>query len=611
MTGTVAVGNALTNATVTVIDANGKSTTATSGSNGTYSVSLSGLTAPFLITATDPSGASTTLYSVVASANTPGGAPVTANVTPLTTAVAALMTASGNPADLSSNASAITVTTISTAEATLDTALAPMLSANGVAASFDPIATAFSPSQTGADAVIDSIVVSPSTRGTGLQITSLADPSAPISLNSKTAVSTPLTAPSQPANYLASLQTSLSACIAGTASACSTVVDAGYLNNGNATIKSSHPTLFAAGATLNGIKTLAFLPAGTLPAVTNPSALVDLFYTDASGNQNFTTEVVQKAANGWDLVGNQEQYPISIASFVGRLQFTDQAHASNSRYESGLNIEIPHGISINGDLVISAVVKGPGLPSPGVVLMGGLTGTVGNNLLFTSAAASEPIYNCSTNPCVTAGQTVAPNGGITSEYKWDWVGLNGSSIASPGTPDYAATPETLSTIPQYSSYTVTFYDGSGTQIGTPQTVLNTAPIAAAASGANVSWQTLGNDIVADFLTAGGTHTAVTSLVSATMDWTAPQGAIYPNPSLVFRTLSSEQFMNGVESYRAQPNSAISTAAPLVNGTNYAEAISGIVDEISRAANPDSTAYVQLGWQTASGFYSNTWQYGTP
>lgn len=611
MTGTVAIGTALTGATVTVSDANGKTASATSGTNGTYTVSLTGLTAPLVVTATDPSGVSSTLYSVVASVNTANGAAVTANVTPLTTAVAALMTSSGNPATLAGNASAVTASAIGAAEATLDAAIAPILSANGVASNLDPIGTAFSPNQTGADAVIDSIAVAPSTTGTGLQITSLADSSAPIPLNSATTVSTPLSAPSQPANYLASLQTSLSSCMAGTASACSTVIDANYLNNGNATIQTSHAGLFTTGATLNGIKTLAFLPVGTLPAITNPAALVDLLYTDASGNQNFATEVVQKTASGWDVIGNQEQYAISIASFVGRLQFTDPADAANSRYESGLNIQIPRGITINGDSVISAVVKGPGLPSSGVILMSGLSGTVGNDLLFTSAAASEPIYSCSNNPCVTTGQTVAPNGGITSEYKWDWIGLNGSSIASPGTPDYAAKQETLSTIPQYSAYTVTFYDGTGTQIGTPQTVLNTAPIAAAASGANVAWQTLGDDIIANFLTAGGADTAVTSLVSAAIDWTVPQGAIYPNPSLVFRTLSSEQFTSGVESYRAQPNSAVSTAAPTVNGTNYTQTLSGMVDEISRATIPDSTASLQMGWQTASGFYSNTWQYGHP
>jgi hypothetical protein len=608
MTGTVAVGAALTNATVTVVDVNGKTATATSGSNGTYNVSLSGLSVPFLITASDPSGALTTLYSVVASANTTDGAPVTANVTPLTTAIAALITASGNPADLSGTPSAITPSAISTAEATLDTAIAPILSANGLATSFDPIGTAFTPNQTGADAVIDSIAVNPSTSGTGLQITSLANSGTAIPLNSATTVSTPLAAPSQPANYLASLQTSLSSCMAGTTSACSTAVDASYLDNGNSSIQASDAGMFATGTTLVGIKTLAFLPAGTLPAVTNPGALVDFIYTDASGNQNFVTDVVQKTANGWDVIGNQEQYNLTIASFVGRLQFTDSTDAANSRYESGLNIQIPKGITINGDAVTSAVIQGPGIPASGVIVMSGLSGTVGNNLLFTSAAASEPIYNCSSIPCSTTGQTVAPNGGITSEYKWDWVGLNGNSITSPGTPDYATQPETLSSIPQYSAYTVTFYDGNGAQVGTPQTVLNTAPIAAAASGENVPWQTLGSDIIADFLTAGGPDTAVTGAVTANVDWTVPQGASYPNPSLALRTLSAEQFTGSVESYRAQPNSAVSAATPSVSGTSYTETLSGIVDEISRATLPDSTASVQLGWQTASGFYTNTWQY---
>ncbi|RDU99604.1 cell wall anchor protein [Trinickia dinghuensis] len=541
---------------------------------------------------------------------------MTANVTPLTTAVAALMTASGNPADLSSNTSAITPSAISTAEATLDTALAPILSANGVASSFDPIATAFSPNQTGADSVIDSIAVTPSTTGTGLQITSLANSSAPIPLNSTTTVLAPLSAPSQPANYLASLQMSLSSCMAATASACSTAVDASYLNNGNATMQTSHPSLFATGAMLTGIKTLAFLPAGTLPAVTNPAALVDLIYTDASGNQNFIADVVQKTASGWDIIGDQEQYAISIASFVGRLQYTDSADAANNRYESGLNIQIPHGITSGSSYVVSALVKGPGLPASGAILTSGLTGTIGNSLLFTSQPAAEPIYDCSSAPCALNGAgissgTVAPNGGITSEFKWDWTGLTGNSVTVPTTPDYASAPMDLSQIQQFGAYTVTLYDQAGTQFGAPLTVLNTAPIAAAASGTNVPWQTLGSDIIADFLTSGGPDTAVTSLVTANVDWTVPQAASYPNPSLAFRTLSAEQFMSGVESYRAQPNSAVSTAAPTVSGTNYTQTLSGMVDEISRATNPDSTAYVQLGWQTASGFYSNTWQYGHP
>ncbi|HTR11285.1 MAG TPA: cell wall anchor protein, partial [Paraburkholderia sp.] len=66
LTGTVAVGDALPGANITLLDATGKRATATSDSNGNYSISITGLTAPFLIVATDPSGVNATMYSVLA-----------------------------------------------------------------------------------------------------------------------------------------------------------------------------------------------------------------------------------------------------------------------------------------------------------------------------------------------------------------------------------------------------------------------------------------------------------------------------------------------------------------------------------------------------------------
>lgn len=126
--GTVAVGTALVGATVTVVDGSGHTATATSDSNGNYSVGIQGLTAPFVVEAVDSSGASSLLYSVVANADTTGNAPLIANVTPLTTAVAALLTQSGNPGDLIRNVSAITSGNISTAETVLGQELCIVLS---------------------------------------------------------------------------------------------------------------------------------------------------------------------------------------------------------------------------------------------------------------------------------------------------------------------------------------------------------------------------------------------------------------------------------------------------------------------------------------------------
>ncbi|WP_232454724.1 cell wall anchor protein [Burkholderia ubonensis] len=422
MTGTVAIGTGMTGATVTVTDAGGKNVTATSGANGTYNASLSGLTAPFLITATDPSGVSGTLYSVVASASTAAGAPVIANVTPLTTAVAALMTQSGNPADLTGNASAITSSAITAAETTLDTAIAPILSANSVPASFDPIGTTFTPNQAGADAVIDSVAVTPSASGSGLQITSLANPNTAIQLNSSTSVSTALAAPTQAANYLASLQASLSACasdVQGGAtdtsdSSCTSAIDSSYLSNGVGTgvagFAKRH-TLFTKGTVLTGIKTVAFVPAGTLAGINNPAALVYLLMTDPDGTPDFGMDYVQQLPNGqWDIIGNQLQDSTYIASFLGRVQYTDSTDTTNAHYESGLDIQIPSSVKVNGTAtgVGSAVVMGPGLPASGLWFQ-----TAGNG---TGAGYLEIPTGTLTAPLTSIGNRV--DGGMSTTYKW-------------------------------------------------------------------------------------------------------------------------------------------------------------------------------------------------
>jgi hypothetical protein len=202
--GTVADGNALAGASVTLIDSTGKSATATSDSNGSYSISIAGLTAPFVIVATDPSGVNAPLYSVTASVPAGSSTPLVANVTPLTTAVAAELTSDGNPLDLTSAstlAAQVTSSAVGNAVSTLNTILAPILSADGVSGStFNPISTTFTPNHTGADAVIDSVIVTQAASG-GLQIASVSAPGTVIALNSGTSASTELAAPAVQASY--------------------------------------------------------------------------------------------------------------------------------------------------------------------------------------------------------------------------------------------------------------------------------------------------------------------------------------------------------------------------------------------------------------------------
>ncbi|WP_418939718.1 cell wall anchor protein [Paraburkholderia bryophila] len=609
MTGTVAIGTGLTGATVTVTDATGKTVSATSGANGAYSVSLTGMSAPLLITAADPSGVSGTLYSVVANANTANGAPVNANVTPLTTAVVALMTQSGNPADLAGNASAITSSAITTAETTLDAAIAPILSANSVPASFDPIATTFAPNQTGADAVIDSVAVTPSASGAGLQITSLANPNTAIQLNSSTSVSTALAAPAQAANYLASLQASLSACasdVQGGAtdtsdSNCTSAIDANYLNNGVGTgvagFAKRH-TLFTKGTVLTGIKTVAFVPAGTLAGISNPAALVYLLMTDPDGTPDFGMDYVQQLPNGqWDIIGNQLQDSTYIASFLGRVQYTDSADAANAHYESGLDIQIPSSVKVNGTAtgVGSAVVTGPGLPASGLWFQ-----TAGNG---TGAGYLEIPTGTLTAPLMSVGNRV--NGGMSTTYKWAWAPISGgkTSFSPNGLPEYASSSQNVSTISSFGVYTVTLYDTTGTEIRSEQ-IQNIARNYAAAAGTTITWQTLGSDVIENYLTPGGSGTQSAPGTSASLDWTTPAGSFYPNLWASINSLGAAQTSIPATTYDATVWGASTgnTPSPLTFNTPFVDVLT------STASSPaEQAVQVQLGWQAGGEFYANTWQ----
>lgn len=608
MSGTVAVGNPLPNVTVTLSDANGKTVTATADANGNYTAGIAGLTAPFIVTAYDP--ANNLMYSVVASAASAGGSPITANVTPLTTAVAALMTQSGNPGDLANNLTAITSSAIAAAVAKLDQALGPILTANQVPSTFDPIGTAFVPNQTGADAVIDSTSVTPSTTGTGLQIASLADPSAAIPLNTSTAVATALQNPSQPANYLANLQAELTQCLSdtksanaggnilnvsnlATTSACTSAVDSTYENDSyRGFVYVRQDIVFG---TPIGNKTIRFIPVGTLNNNANPEALVEFMFVNVYGKLTFVDDIVQKLPNGnWDIVGDQNFGVFNVMSFVGKMQYTDTADANNGHYESGLELLVATG-------AYKAFVTGPGLPASGVTLYSPGSGTGGYLTFLNSASA-------------TTNANGGPNSGMSTQYKWAW---NGGSFA-PGAadPSYAASQVDVSTIQQYGIYTAALYDNAGNSVGTYQTI-NTTPSASAASGSSIAWPRLTSDTIANLLTPGGSGAMTASQgcstqCSTTVSWIDP-GNVMTEQLYNWATISSlgtlgtVNGMNTVQPYAANWYQFM----PSTNGSTNSLVMSGYVDQLtSGGANipAESAAQVQLGWQTANGFYTNTWRY---
>ncbi len=611
LTGTVAVGSALSSAKVVVVDAKGKTTSTTSDANGSYTVQLAGLTAPLLITASDPSGISLPLYSIVASTATGSAAPVVANVTPLTTAVTAQLTSDGNPGGLASSAALAVVTSsaVSASVTKLNAVLSAILAAKGLdAGSFDPIGGAFTPNQTGADAVIDAITITQSTKDSGLQLSSVADPNTAIQLNQGASSTATLAVPPQPANYLATLVSQLGQCLAGTASACSTAIDAGYLNQGFSTLQARHPGLTAAGSKLTGVKTVTFLKPNTLPNITGNAALVYFLFTDATGMANFASDIVQQRSDGsWDIIGNQEQFNLYIASFLGRKQFLNAADAGNGRFESGLDIRIPASFTVGTTttLVTSASVQGPGLPAGGVY-MTNIDPRISPRLTFPAPALTAPF--------VTNGPVPRPDIGMSTQYKWSWASLSGgsSSYTPSGLAEYASQPVDVSGVAQYGVYTVTMYDATGTAIGTPQKVLNVGPNVAAAAGIHAPWQTLSNATVASYLTAGTTGPGCNPPSnSATVTWTNPVNApAYPNLWAAFASSFPRSVVNGVPSALTSAL-AINSSIPTANSdgslsSTIANALGGLTATASCGAV--KAQQVQLGWQAGGLYYSNAWQY---
>ncbi|WP_322048639.1 hypothetical protein [Paraburkholderia sp. J67] len=617
--GTVAVGNLLAGATVTLFDSAGKSAGATSDSSGNYSIALSGMTAPFLLVATDPGGANAPMYSVTASAKTSSGAALIANVTPLTTAVAAELTSDGNPLDLTKPATLaakVTTSSVGNAVSTLNGILTPVLSANGLAAStFNPVSQSFTPNQTGADAVIDSVALTQAPSG-GLQIASIAAPTSTIALNSSTSASTQIIASPVAANYLATLLTQLSQCLSGTSSACSSAIDASYLENGynssNGGFQTWHARLSASGSTITGAKTLSYWAAGQspFPNITAASALVNIFFTNSAGQHQFATTVVQSTGSGnWDIIGNQQAYDVSIGSFVTQRQFLDADDASGSRFETGLGISIPvHSAStVNPANIGSVQVTGAGLPSTGVWLEP-RSGTGNTALALTSHALTS------------APTSAATSSSNTSLYRWAWQALSSDSSTfafAPTTSDegfYAATALTAQTLPSaYSTYTATLYDTTGAQIGNPVKVVNATTPLLPDAAQSVTWQTLGSDVTSNFMSPSGSLAAAQT--TATIDWAGVVNGANLSPLVTgvqiqagSDTSSStpaevDGWWTGLASAQNSQFSESVTAGVAQNGTqtcSTACTFPALVAGVSRL--------VQLNWSTDGVTYYNIWKY---
>jgi|HubBroStandDraft_2_1064218.scaffolds.fasta_scaffold28095_2 hypothetical protein len=152
-------GPALSNATVLIKDSLGAQKNTTTAVDGTYTIDVSGMTAPFVLTATGNSaGKAVTVVSVedvVAPSVTN-----TINITPWTTAIAAALSSNGKAQSLDAMANKQTILSSLTAvDNYTKTLLAPTLVEAGYAATQGPIATAFAADGTGYDSIYSNLLV--------------------------------------------------------------------------------------------------------------------------------------------------------------------------------------------------------------------------------------------------------------------------------------------------------------------------------------------------------------------------------------------------------------------------------------------------------------------
>lgn len=279
--GRVVADETIANANVTVTDVNGRSYSVTSDAAGNFSLPLNGMKAPLVIAATDPSGASPTLFSVVATIPVGTAAPVVANVTKLSTALASLLTDSGNPADLaySGNLSElVSATRLDAAVARLDGSLSKLVDsgAGTTAPEGAPEGQATPVSITGTD--------SQATDGTTATTNSGNTIGAPVS----------------PTTLLSSLNARLASCLSGVSTNCTQVIAGDYLEDGYTNFAAAHPTLVSRGVSISSLQTVQLFNVNG-----GQRALIQINWTTADGHTGSDTTVVAYDATSWMVVGNQ------------------------------------------------------------------------------------------------------------------------------------------------------------------------------------------------------------------------------------------------------------------------------------------------------------------
>lgn len=471
--GVAATGAPMANVSIKLTDALGASKTATTDAAGNYTMDVSGMTAPFVIVASGMAGDGTeTLVSVVASQPS-AGQTVVANVTPLTNALAATLDSTGDPLHLAANvateAANITPGALATATTNLQTALAPLLNQVGASTTTDFISGVLTANGTGVDKLLDSvqIAVAPGGTANGGITVAIKDGNGTVTTSALSLASTPAALPTLTvvADYsvVSAAQAGLTACFAvtpgsnrPTASQCTSLVTADYLNDGKTATQELAPLTAAAfdSATAERPEIIRFIDA--------THAVVKLVLDLTNGQHYALTTVAENSAltgNTWKLRGNQRNYFTFVNGVAERRNELNAAASLPSGYTSGLNLYFDatagNAATLFGNANSYVKVTGPGIPAAGVILKPSL-GTC-SYLTITSET----------------GNTAATKNTCSSYFRLTGVAQNAANAAVFDTAFTAGQPNhnqnyrvgkvadaTLLGIHPFDAYTFTIHDGA-------------------------------------------------------------------------------------------------------------------------------------------------------
>jgi hypothetical protein len=590
--GVVAVGAAVSGASVVVKDADATTSdvTTTAGADGSYSADVSALKAPFVVSATGTlNGEPVSIVAVVPAVS--GNTNNIANVTSLTNAVAALLAPGGDlsalntPATLATAASA---TKVADATALVVNTLKtdPEISAS-LGTSFNPLTTVFAANGTGIDAVLDKLEVSVATTGVTINnnsaaITSTGAKPAPVVLTAAQ-TATPTTVPTLAASVaastlptaaeLAALAKKYQDCLAlpiaqrvtlngagdvTAVSATCNYVPASWSSNGRSWAAEVGQFTFARDQ-LTGAKAGVPTITGVFSAtnytaanefkhgVCNTSTCVEMTIplTTASGQPVSTSWFVGKINGSWDYVGNRRPYRMFVEQRLQRKIGANTTLAASNptnfflkdRFESLIRLTFDPSVA-NTSNIRAVRWTGPGLPTAGLVTVRSQRCGTDDRFPITNQEGLLTVNNSTTTAQFWTGAS-----GI--DFFLSAANLDGSVLArptpttgwatnnAPGNQDQAPSDVTIS-IPAQSLYKAEIFNFSNTT-STPDEIVYTranTPYEVASAGATKAWPALSATFTDAYLKPTGASAGIISSAAQTMAWTNPAGG-YVGSSYLF------------------------------------------------------------------------------